>query len=47
MGQDRNTMKFLASSFLLKEVLFFFSLKKKKKKALVAVMDGKDETLAR
>lgn len=49
MGQDRDTTKFLASSFLLEELLFlgFPHLKKKNKEALVAVMDGKDETFAR
>lgn len=49
MGQDQATTKFLASSFLLEE-LFFWSpslLKEKKIEALVSVMDGKDETLAR
>lgn len=33
--------------FPFKGGTFFFFLKEKKKKALVAVMDGKDETLAR
>lgn len=48
MGQDRDTAKFLASSFLLEELLIWvFPLLKKKKEALVAVMDGKDEILAR